>query len=115
VEDEAMAKGLQDIRLAAEILASRDERLKARLTEAGERFWAANYHYDKWPSDLQEQADRIQERILADGRVKETVSAMDRATAEDVAKQILDFMVDFEVKRSEIEADCSEDEGASGS
>lgn len=91
-----MFDGLDQIREAAESLAVMDEKLRARLTDAGQSFWSATFHYDDWPANLRRRADRILEHILAEGPVKETIRRMDIEKARETAREILEFMVDFE-------------------
>jgi hypothetical protein len=91
-----MSDGMEEIREAAESLAVMDEKLRARLTEAGKVFWSATFHYDDWPESLRRRADRILARILADGPVKETIGRMDLQEAKETAREILEFIVDFE-------------------
>lgn len=90
-------QSLDRIRKAAEILATRDAVLKERLTSAGQEFWSGTYYYDDWPKGLQEQADTIIRTILEKGTVETTVRQMDRTTAQETARKILQFMVDFEL------------------
>ena len=89
-------EGIEHLRDAAEMLAVQDEKLRERLRVAGEEFWRAAYHYDHWPREFQEHADRIIGRILAKGTVKETVPQMDIEEASKTASDILRFMVDAE-------------------
>lgn len=91
-----MIEGLEQIRSAAETLATRDERLKARLKKAGREFWSAMYHVDEWPAELQKLAESVQRSILAHGSVRDTVSRMSRSEARQAAGEILDLLVEFE-------------------
>lgn len=91
-----MIDGLDDVRSAAEALATRDERLKARLSEAGRDVWSAMYHADDWPPHLRERAERVQKAILAHGTVQESVAQMNVEEAKEVAGQILDLLIELE-------------------
>ncbi len=91
-----MIEGLEDIRSAAESLATRDERLKKRLREAGKEFWSATYFQDEWPATLRERAEQVQKLILARGTVKDTVSQMSLEEARHAAEKILHLLIDFE-------------------
>jgi len=92
-----MFEGIDKIRAAAEALATRDVDLKQRLVEAGEKFWAAAFHYPDWPPHLQERAEQIQSLILAQGTVAQTVPQMNPDAARQAAHEILRFMVEFEI------------------
>ena len=89
-------EGIEHLRDAAELLAVKDEKLRERLKLAGEEFWRATYHYDDWPDDFQRHADRIIERILARGTVKETIPQMGQEEATETASSILQFMLEAE-------------------
>jgi Lon protease-like protein len=91
-----MIDGLEEIRAAAEALATRDEKLKERLRRAGREFWSATYFKDDWPAELRERAADLQRALLEHGSVKETVAKMSRDQAEDTAENILYLLVEFE-------------------
>jgi hypothetical protein len=91
-----MIDGLEHIREAAETLATRDERLKARLAEAGKEVWSAMYFSEEWPTELEQKARTIQLSIMKDGPIEETVRRMSNDEASRVAGQILDLLVDLE-------------------
>jgi hypothetical protein len=96
MEDPDMIDGLEEIRSAVDALATRDERLKSRLSTAGKRFWSATYHLDEWPSRIQKRAESIQRTILARGSVQATVAEMTLEEAEEVAEQILELLLDLQ-------------------
>ena len=91
---ETMFQGLDHIGKAANLLAARNAMLNQRLFEAAKEIEAAIETSDEWPSDLQEKARKIEDKLTAKGPIDATVNGMDVVTATAAAQEIFDLSVD---------------------
>lgn len=80
---------LEVIRSAAQALAVREGVATDRLLDASAQLWSAMYEMPEWPSEVDPSARRILDQVTANGSVETTLPEMDKATALDVADEII--------------------------
>jgi hypothetical protein len=76
----------------AEASLRREGLTREALLEAGHAFWSAMFYLEQWPDDLHPPAVRLQERLLADGRIRDTVERMEKHAVRDVCEELLAFV-----------------------
>jgi anti-sigma B factor antagonist len=86
-----MLTGLGRIRNAKELLNDTATPLARRLLDAGVEFLSAVRFDDDWPRELQRAADRVKVRLLSSGDVDASIRAMDEATLDETAEELLEF------------------------
>ena len=86
-----MLDGLDRIHNAHELLHDHGTPLEKRLLDAGMEFLSATHFEDEWPSQLQRAANRIKARLLSSGDVPSSIEAMDKATLDETAEELLLF------------------------
>lgn len=71
------------------------------LLEAGRAFWSAVFYLEQWPDDLRPPAIRLQERLLAAGRIRDTVERMEEQAVRDVCEEMLAFIAAAESRHQD--------------
>ena len=85
-----MSKGLDRIlHGAVRTLVCRNATLHQRLYEASKKFSAALERREQWPPDLLREAERIEAKLTAKGKMVDTICAMDMPVAAEVAEEIV--------------------------
>jgi hypothetical protein len=95
--------GLDRIRNVQELLTDPATPLEKRLHYAGVEFLAASRYDDEWPAELRTTANRIKVRLLSNSDLSSSIQAMDDATLEETAEELLLF-----TKAAERLAACSQ-------
>ena len=87
-----MLNGLDRIHNARELLTAPATPLAKRLLDAGIEFLSATHFEDEWPSQLQRAANRLKARLLSSGDIPSSIYAMDEATLDETAEELLLFV-----------------------
>lgn len=82
---------LEHIIQAARILKAQAGSPKQTLLAACLEFWKSLFDTDEWPVSLLERAERLADRLLADGSIATTIERMNAITVDEVAEEILDL------------------------
>ncbi len=91
-----MSKGLDRIlHGAVRTLVCRNTTLHQRLYEASKEFSAALERREQWPADLLREAERIEAKLTAEGKMEETICAMDTPVAAEVAEEIVQLATEI--------------------
>jgi len=64
---------------------------RSRLQAAGNKFWEALLQFERWPPELDAEAERIMNMLFAKGSIDETVPGMDETTVQETLQRLSAF------------------------
>lgn len=82
---------LEHIIQAARILKAQAGSPKQTLLAACREFWKSLVATDEWTDDLLERAERLADKLLAEGSIRTTIERMDTITSAEVAEDLFDL------------------------
>lgn len=74
------------------LILEQEEAGRDRLIRAATVFWSATYFLDRWPSELQAHAQQVQQTLLAQGKIPQTVAEMSEAEVTQASEQLRLFL-----------------------
>jgi hypothetical protein len=91
IEGDAVLEGMNYLQ-RAEAALRREGLTREGLLEAGHAFWSAVFYLEQWPADLRRRAIRLQERLLAGGKIRDTIARMEEPAIRDACEELLAFI-----------------------
>ena len=89
-------RGIGHLRNAKARLAHANGDAREHLQTAAREFWRAAFDRAEWPLRVQADAEAIQNRLLSNGVIRETIDQMSDHEVQQTMKELLSFCTEAE-------------------